>query len=55
MRRRYRPQGCGDKNAIVVFDTCSNNEFARFDMKARGENAQFINLIGERVLCCDRP
>ena len=41
----------GDKNAIVVLDASSNTEVARFDMKARGENVQFINLIGEPALC----
>jgi hypothetical protein len=37
----------GDKNAIVVLDTSSNKELARFGMTARGENVQFVNLIGE--------
>ncbi len=37
----------GDKNAIVVLDTSSNSEIARFDMTARGENVQFVNLVGE--------
>ncbi len=37
----------GDKNAIVLIDASSNNEIARFDMKPRGENVQFVSLIGE--------
>lgn len=38
-----------DKNALVVLDVGSNTEAARFDMKARGENVKFINLVGEPV------
>lgn len=37
----------GDRNAIVVLDTASNTEVARFDMRVRGENVQFLNLVGE--------
>ena len=39
----------GDKNMIVVLDTSSNSEIARFDMAARGENVQFVNLVGESI------
>ena len=37
----------GDKNTIVVLDTRSNLELARFDMQVRGENVQFVNLVSE--------
>jgi hypothetical protein len=39
----------GDKNAIVVLDSSSNSEIARFDMKARGENVQFVSPIGAPI------
>ena len=39
----------GDRNAIVVLDTSSNTEVARFDMQERGENVQFVNLIDKPV------
>ena len=39
----------GDKNAIVVLDTRSNDEIARFDMRARGENVQFVNRLGDAI------
>jgi hypothetical protein len=39
----------GDKNAIVVLDGSSNREIVRFDMRARGENVQFVNRIGDTI------
>lgn len=35
----------GDQNAIVLLDASSNVELARFDMRARGENVQYVNLV----------
>jgi hypothetical protein len=39
----------GDKNMIVLLDTSSNTEIARFDMAARGENVQFVNLVDQSL------
>jgi hypothetical protein len=40
----------GDENAIVLLDTASGTEIARFSMKERGENVQFLSLTG--ALAC---